>query len=427
MTRSRKRKRNELEAKLSSPQCFYLGIDPTASSLHIGNLLPLIALLHCQRAGHNAVVLIGGATAQIGDPSGKNSERNPIDKIHIRENVSSIRMIIEKIQKNFDDMFQKDNPGSFTILNNEDWYSQINLVEFLSTYGRHFRMGPLLSRETVQTRLKGEQGLSLCEFTYQIFQSYDWFHLMNKYNCYIQIGGNDQTGNIVSGYEFIQRVKKDTVFGLTVPLITDSSGAKLGKSAGNSVWLDGIQTSAYELYQFFINLPDDDMERMLSLFTFLPIDSIKKLINLHLENPSERMAQKKLAVEVVKLVHGEVGVEIAEKYSAILFGKNEDVAKMIGDLDGTELQNLFKNASTTQIQFENGMKLSDICMAAKCFKRNKDADRIIRQGGVKLNEQKVLDPEYRIDEASAILKNGISVIKVGKKKYYIIEWFPARS
>ncbi|RXM35506.1 Tyrosine--tRNA ligase, mitochondrial [Acipenser ruthenus] len=358
----------------SGSQTVYCGFDPTAESLHVGNLLAIIGLLHFRSAGHNAIALIGGATARIGDPSGKATERETLSEKSIEQNTRGIRDCLERIFTNhelYSPRNSKKPLGTVNILNNASWYRGIDVVEFLSTVGRHFRMGTLLSRHSVQSRLKSAEGMSLTEFSYQIFQAYDFYHLNQHHDCRIQLGGTDQLGNLMSGYEFIHKVTEQQVFGLTIPLVTTSTGDKLGKTAGNAVWLNRDKTSPFELYQYFVRQLDSNAQRQvirsvwgvyLKLFTFLPLPEIEHIMDQHGREPEKRGAQKRLAAEVTKLVHGKEGLESAKRY------------------------------------------------------------QMITDGGVWLNHARVTSPEQVLIPGQHILNNGLTLIRIGKKNFYIVKW-----
>uniref|UniRef100_A0ABI7Y626 Tyrosine--tRNA ligase n=1 Tax=Felis catus TaxID=9685 RepID=A0ABI7Y626_FELCA len=345
------------------PQTIYCGFDPTADSLHVGHLLALLGLFHFQRAGHNVIALVGGATARLGDPSGRTKEREALGAERVRSNARALRQGLEAMGANHQQLFADGRPwGSFTVLDNSAWYQKQHLVDFLSAVGGHFRMGTLLSRLSVQTRLRSPEGMSLAEFFYQVLQAYDFYYLFQHYGCRVQLGGSDQLGNIMSGYEFIHKLTGEDVFGITVPLITSTTGAKLGKSAGNAVWLNRDKTSPFELYQFFVRQQDDLVERYLKLFTFLPLPEIDHIMQLHEKEPEKRGPQKRLAAEVTKLVHGQEGLASAKRY------------------------------------------------------------RMITEGGVSINHRQVTNPESVLVVGQHILKNGLSLLKIGKRNFYIIKW-----
>lgn len=290
-----------------SSQCVYAGFDPTADSLHIGNLLILMNLLQWQRAGHQVIALVGGATGLIGDPSHRKSERVEMNKYLIEENVKSITKNIETIFNNHEYYFWRNKEIALKpliIVNNLDWYTNINVIKFVRSIGKYFRMGTMLGRSSVQSRLNSDTGMSFTEFTYQVFQAYDWLQLMKNYKCRFQIGGSDQMGNIMSGYDLITKSKGKEVYGITLPLITAEGGKKFGKSLLNAVWLSPTKSSSFQLYQYFIRTEDADVEKFLKLFTFISLNKITEIVKDHMKNPEQRKAQKLLAEKVTLLVHG---------------------------------------------------------------------------------------------------------------------------
>ncbi|GFN98385.1 tyrosine--tRNA ligase [Plakobranchus ocellatus] len=411
---------DELNQVLLSPVSLYCGFDPTADSLHIGNLLSILVLLHGQRNGHTPIAVIGGATALIGDPSGKSKERRVMTAEEVENNVLGL---IENVQRVFDNHQAMTSNNTCLpkarILNNRDWYKSQDVISFLSTTGRHFRLGEMLNKSSVQSRLNSKEGMSCTEFMYQVFQASDWLHLYQNYNCRIQIGGNDQTGNIASGFDLIHRITNNYVFGLLVPLILSPSGEKLGKSSGNSVWLDPKKSSTFEFYQYFLNLPDTIVERFLKLFTFLPCEEISAIIKTHSASPEKRFGQKMLAEQVTQLVHGRKGLESAQRCTSVLFGQS---ASALSSMELPELQQLFKTAPTTELKLNRDMSLKDLCMQIKCFKSDEDAERIFKAGGVYINQQRISDPTQGVGETGHILPNHITLIRIGKKKFYVVRW-----
>jgi len=264
-------------------------------------------LLHWQRAGHQVIALIGGATGLIGDPSHRKSERVEIERYLIEENVKSVMKNIETIFNNHEDYFWKNKETTLKpliILNNLDWYTNVNIIEFIRNIGKYFRMGTMLGRSSVQSRLNSDTGMSFTEFTYQVFQAYDWLQLMKNYKCRFQIGGSDQMGNIMSGYDLITKSIRKEVYGITLPLITAEGGKKFGKSLLNAVWLSPTKSSSFQLYQYFIRTKDSDVEKFLKLFTFIPLNKITEIVKSHMNDPERRRAQKLLAEQVTLLVHG---------------------------------------------------------------------------------------------------------------------------
>ncbi|XP_025311361.1 tyrosine--tRNA ligase, mitochondrial [Canis lupus baileyi] len=404
----------------SFPQTVYCGFDPTADSLHVGHLLTLLGLFHFQRAGHNVIALVGGATARLGDPSGRPKEREALAPEQVRGNARALRRGLEAVAANHQRLFANGRPwGSFTVLDNAAWYQGQHLVDFLAAVGGHFRMGTLLSRASVQARLQSAGGMSLAEFLYQVLQAYDFYYLFQHYGCRVQLGGSDQLGNITSGYEFIHKLTGEDVFGITVPLVTSTTGAKLGKSAGNAVWLNREKTSPFELYQFFVRQQDNLVERYLKLFTFLPLPEIDHIMQLHDKEPEKRGPQKRLAAEVTKLVHGQEGLDSAKRCTQALYHSSIDALEVMSD---QELKELFKEASFSELVLDPGTSVLDICRKANAIPDGPRGYRMITEGGVSINHRQVTNPESVLVVGQHILKNGLSLLKIGKRNFYIIKW-----
>ncbi|KAM3869929.1 tyrosine--tRNA ligase, mitochondrial [Diretmus argenteus] len=406
----------------SGSQTVYCGFDPTADSLHVGNLLALIGLLHFRSAGHHVVAVLGGATAQIGDPSGKTSERERLSEDAIRENTRSIRESIQRIVGNHELLFHRDGSGKLgtvAVLDNRSWYKNRDVVGFLSDAGRHFRMGTMLSRHSVQSRLRGADGMSLTEFMYQVFQAYDFYHLHQVYGCRIQLGGTDQLGNLMSGHEFIHKVSGEEVYGLTIPLVTSSVGDKLGKTAGNAVWLNRDKTSPFELYQFFLRQPDASVEGYLKLFTFLPLAEVEKVMEQQREDPGKRLAHKRLAAEVTKLVHGKEGLESAKRCTDALYHSS---VKALEEMSDEELQELFAEAPFHELLLEPGTTVIDACRKVNAVPEGPKGYRMVSEGAVWINHSWTDLPEQLLIPRQHILSNGLTLLRVGKRNFYIIKW-----
>ncbi|XP_053318679.1 tyrosine--tRNA ligase, mitochondrial [Spea bombifrons] len=403
----------------SGPQTVYCGFDPTADSLHVGNLLAVLGLLHFHRAGHNAIAVIGGATAQLGDPSGRSHERDPLMPDSIEANARGIRQSLDTLFGNYE-LLHGARPGAtFTVLNNASWYRGQGAVGFLSSVGRHFRMGTMLSRHSVQSRLRSPEGMSLTEFVYQVLQAYDFYHLHREHGCAIQLGGTDQLGNLMSGQDFIQRVTGQQVFGILLPLITSSTGDKLGKSAGNALWLNRERTSPFEFYQFFVRQQDSVVEKFLKLFTFLPLAEIEHIMEQHAKEPEKRGPQKRLAAEVTKLVHGKEGFESAKRCTHALFHSSTDALEAMSD---QELQELFREAPFAELLLEPGTRVLDTCLKMSAIPAGARGYEIISSGGLSINHRRVTNPDEVLVVGQHILKNGLSLLKVGKKNFYIVKW-----
>ncbi|KAI4874311.1 hypothetical protein NFI96_013941 [Prochilodus magdalenae] len=405
----------------SGPQTIYCGFDPTADSLHAGNLLALIGLLHFRSAGHNVLAVIGGATAQIGDPSGKVTERERLSSSIAEANSRSIAESLWRIFTNHELLFcaEPARLGTVAVLNNAGWYRDWRVVDFLSEVGRHFRMGTLLSRHSVQARLKSAEGMSLTEFSYQLFQAYDFYHLHQLHGCRIQLGGSDQLGNLMTGHDYIHKKTGEDVYGLTLPLVTTSMGDKLGKTAGNAVWLNRDKTSPFELYQYFLRLPDTTVESYLKLFTFLPLAEVEKVMEQQRQDPGKRTAHKRLAAEVTKLVHGKDGLESAKRCTNALY--NSSIAAL-EQMDDAELKELFREAPFQEFFLEPGTTVLDACRKAKAIPEGPRGYGMITDGGVWFNHQRAPNPEQVLVPGQHILSNGLSLIRVGKKNFYILKW-----
>ncbi|XP_028661301.1 tyrosine--tRNA ligase, mitochondrial [Erpetoichthys calabaricus] len=405
----------------SVPQTVYCGFDPTADSLHIGNLLAVLGLLHFRDAGHNVIALIGGATAQIGDPSGKQSERDRISEEVVARNSDGIRECLHRIFGNHDSLYSPcvKSPGAVTVLNNKSWYRGRGVVEFLSAVGRHFRMGTLLSRHSVQSRLKSSEGMSLTEFCYQVFQAYDFYYLNQNHSCKIQLGGTDQLGNIMSGYELIHKLTGQDVFGLTIPLITSTSGDKLGKTAGNAVWLSRDKTSPFELYQYFLRQPDTSVHSYLKLFTFLTLPEIEHIVEMHKKEPEKRGAQKRLAAEVTKLIHGKDGLESAKRCTNALYHSSLEALEAMSD---QELQELFREAPFCEIFLEPGTTVLDMCRKVNAIPEGPRGYHMVTEGGVWINHSRATNPDQILIRGQHILQNSLSLIRIGKRNFYVVKW-----
>lgn len=341
----------------------------------------------------------------------------------VNRNVKSIEAQIKNIFKNHEELIHskssyKEKLRDLIVVNNADWYSNFKFVDFISQYGRHFRLGQMLSRTSVQSRLEGE-GMSFTEFSYQIFQAYDWLHLLKTYNCCFQLGGSDQMGNIITGHELISRCDKKEVFGLTLPLITNEEGDKFGKSAGNAVWLHSAKTSEFGFYQFFVRMSDAETEKLLKLFVFLPYNEILQAIERHKRNPEMREAQKLLARQLTLLIHGEEGLKKAQKLSDALYSGEVNA---LGELHPKEISQLFSGSSYNEMVIEPGTTIIDAAMKVKCFANDWHANRIITSGGFYINQQRVNNPQEVISQDIHILPNGVTLFRVGKKNYHIVRW-----
>jgi tyrosyl-tRNA synthetase len=383
----------------------YCGFDPTADSLHIGHLLPILILRRFQLAGHKPIALVGGATGLIGDPSGKKAERTLNAKETVENWVESIKGQLSR----FLDFDSKENPA--IMANNYDWTGKMDVITFLRDVGKNFGLNYMLAKDTVQSRL--ETGISFTEFSYMILQSLDFLKLYETENCRLQIGGSDQWGNITAGLELIRKTHEEAkAFGLTVPLVTKADGTKFGKTEGNAVWLDPEKTTPYEFYQFWINTDDRDVVNYLKYFTFLSHEEIEELAKATAEQPEKRLAQKALAEDVTKLVHGEAALKQAIRISKALFSGN------IKELNGAEIEQGFKDVpSFTNTEAETN--LVDLLVAAKISPSKRQAREDIQNGAIYINGDRVTDVGYMLGDSDKI-EGKFTIIRRGKKKYYLI-------
>ncbi|MCL1941859.1 MAG: tyrosine--tRNA ligase [Synergistaceae bacterium] len=392
----------------------YVGFDPTADSLHVGHLIPLMGLAWLQKLGHRPIAIAGGGTGLIGDPSGKSKERNLLTLEVMANN-------IENVKKQLAHLLDFDcGANSALLINNYDWLSKIPFLDFLRDVGKYFSINGLLSREYIRSRIDDpEKGISYTEFSYVLLQSYDFAHLFKEYNCRLQMGGNDQQGNLLSGVDYIRRTTGGEAFGLTQPLLLTSSGGKFGKTEEGAVWLDPARTSPYRFYQFWINTEDADAERLLKLFTFLPLGEINDIAAEHKRNPENRAAQKILAHEVTKLLHSEAVAKTVERASEMLFGGAETSVKC-SELDEEMLTILSKEVPYAKIACEIPCQVTEALSASGACESKGEAKRLIKQGGVTLNDAKITDEGAKI-EREFLLHGKYIFARLGKKKFHLIE------
>ena len=396
----------------------YVGIDPTADSLHIGHLCGIMMLRHLQRCGHKPLALVGGATGMIGDPSGKSAERNLLDEETLRHNQECIKKQLSKFLD-----FESDAPNRAELVNNYDWMKDFSFLDFARTVGKHITVNYMMAKESVQKRLNGEarDGLSFTEFTYQLLQGYDFLHLYETKNCKLQMGGSDQWGNITTGAELIRRTNGGEVFALTCPLITKADGGKFGKTESGNVWLDPRYTSPYKFYQFWLNVSDDDAARYIKIFTSLPKDEIEALIAEHTQAPHLRLLQKRLAKEVTIMVHSEADYNAAVDASNILFGNATSEA--LHKLDEDTLLAVFEGVPRYEVSRDElaaGVKAVDLfAEKAPVFASKGEMRKLVQGGGVSLNKEKLaaFDQVITTDD---LLNDKYLLVQRGKKNYYLI-------
>ena len=396
----------------------YLGIDPTADSLHIGHLCGVMMLRHFQRCGHKPLALVGGATGMIGDPSGKSQERNLLDEETLRHNQECIKKQLGKFLD-----FESDAPNRAELVNNYDWMKDFSFLDFARTVGKHITVNYMMAKESVQKRLNGEarDGLSFTEFTYQLLQGYDFLHLYETKNCKLQLGGSDQWGNITTGAELIRRTNGGEVFALTCPLITKADGGKFGKTESGNIWLDPRYTSPYKFYQFWLNVSDEDAKRYIKIFTSLSKEEIEGLIAEHEQAPEARVLQKRLAKEVTIMVHSEADYNAAVEASGILFGKATSEA--LKRLDEDTLLSVFEGVPQFEVSktdIEAGIKAVDLFTEkAAIFPSKGEMRKLVQGGGVSLNKEKLAAFDQEITAAD-LLDEKYLLVQRGKKNYYLV-------
>lgn len=396
----------------------YLGIDPTADSLHIGHLCGVMMLKHFQRCGHKPLALIGGATGMIGDPSGKSQERNLLDEDTLRHNVSCIKKQLAKFLD-----FDSDASNHAELVNNYDWMKDFTFLDFARTVGKHITVNYMMAKDSVQKRLNGEarDGLSFTEFTYQLLQGYDYLYLNENKNCKLQLGGSDQWGNITTGTELIRRTTGGEAYALTCPLITKADGKKFGKTEQGNIWLNKEYTSPYTFYQFWLNVSDDEAKRYIKIFTVLDKEVIDALIAEHDQDPGQRILQKRLAKEVTIMVHSEEDYNMAVEASNILFGKatKESLTK----LDEATLLDVFAGVPQFEISRDiiaNGIKAVDLMAeTTQCFASKGEMRKLTQGGGVSLNKEKLNAFDQEITTAD-LLDDKYLLVQRGKKNYFLI-------
>lgn len=388
----------------------YVGFDPTADSLHVGNLVPIMLLKHFQRCGHKPIALVGGATGMVGDPSGKSAERNLLSMDIIRGNENAIKKQLEKFLD-----FEGDNAAE--MVNNYDWFSGIGFLDFIRDVGKHISVNYMMAKDSVKKRL--ETGISYTEFTYQLIQGYDFLHLYREKGCNLQIGGSDQWGNITTGTELIRRVVGGEAHAITCPLMTKSDGAKFGKSEEGNIWLDANRTSPFKFYQFWLNVADDDCEKLLKTFTFLTQNEISELMEAHLEAPHLRLAQQRLAEEITAMVHSPKDLQLAKATTQIIFGKSDK--SDLEQLELSELSTVFDGVPTVELERSDIIDISivDVLSEKTNFLKSKgEARRALKENSIAVNREKVDDT--MVFDSSYLISNGFVLLQKGKKNFFLI-------
>lgn len=397
----------------------YVGIDPTADSLHIGHLVGVMMLKHLQIAGHKPLALIGGATGMIGDPSGKSQERNLLDEPTLRHNEAALKKQLEKFLD-----FNSDAPNAAELVNNYDWMKEFSFLEFIRDVGKNITVNYMMAKDSVKKRLGEESktGMSFTEFTYQLVQGYDFLHLYKEKNCRLQMGGSDQWGNITTGTELIRRKAQGEAFALTCPLITKADGTKFGKTESGNVWLDPNLTSPYQFYQFWLNVTDVDAEKYIKIFTLLSQEEVDTLISQHNEAPHQRDLQKKLAEEITVMVHSREEYQAAVEASQILFGKS--TTEQLKKIDERTFLAVFEGVPTFEIsnsELNAGIPILDLLAdKATIFPSKGELRRTIKGNGLSLNKEKIANPELIVN-SEFLIGNKYILVQKGKKNYFIIE------
>ncbi|MCK0130363.1 tyrosine--tRNA ligase [Flavobacteriaceae bacterium F08102] len=399
----------------------YIGFDPTADSLHIGSLVPIIVLMHFQRAGHRPIALVGGATGMIGDPSGKSKERNLLDEEALNKNVEGIKKQLEKFL-NFSDKAE----NAALLVNNYDWMKDLSFLDFARDIGKHITVNYMMAKDSVKKRFDADsnEGMSFTEFTYQLIQGYDFLHLYQTLDCKIQMGGSDQWGNITTGTELIRRKVQGKAYAITCQLITKADGSKFGKSEGGNVWLDAKRTSPYKFYQYWLNASDEDAENYIKIFTFLDKETIEILIAEHKAAPHLRLLQRTVANEVTKMVHSEEALENAIKASSILFGNSTTAdLKSLDELTFLDIFEGVQQAVIRKTELENGIGIIDaLNKKTGFFKSNGEARRALKENSISVNKEKV--GEDYVLGIHDMMENKFILLQRGKKNYFLIKVEP---
>ena len=394
----------------------YIGFDPTASSLHVGSLLMMMALARLQRFGHAPIAIVGGGTGMIGDPSGKSSERVLLSPDVLEANLAGIREQLERFL-DFGSLQTAPIPNPARLVDNADWLTAIDLMSFLRDTGKHFTVNYLLAKESVKRRLESEEGISYTEFSYLLLQAYDFLQLFDRYNCTLQLGGSDQWGNITAGIDLIRKLRARKAHGLVMPLVTTASGVKFGKSETGTVWLDPKRTSAFKFYQFWLNTEDRDVLTYLKYFTFLERAAVEDLERAAMTAPEKREAQRVLAREVTALVHGRDQVARAEHASSVLFGED------IGTLDAEEVLAVFEDVPSSAVSANefagNGLGVVDLLARVQLAPSKSEARRLVQSGGVYVNNRRISDPNTRLRRDQAI-GGRLFVVRKGQKQNHIV-------
>ncbi|NLR60997.1 tyrosine--tRNA ligase [Chitinophaga polysaccharea] len=393
----------------------YIGFDPTAESLHIGSLVPILLLVHLQKAGHKPLALVGGATGMVGDPSFKAEERKMLDLDTLQKNVAGIKAQLERFLD-----FDPAKPNAAEMVNNFDWFQHISFLDFIRDTGKHITVNYMMAKDSVKKRIEGDNGMSFTEFTYQLIQGYDFYHLYTAKNCKLQMGGSDQWGNIVTGTELIRRKARGEAFAFTCPLIKKADGTKFGKTESGTVWLDAKRTSPYAFYQFWLRTTDVDAESYIRIFTFMEQAEIEDLIAQHRQDPGQRLLQKRLAKEVTVFIHGEENYNFAVEASSILF--NKDTAALLSSLSEEDLMDLLNNIPKYEIsraEIEVGKDIVSLAAESGLLPSKSEARKMVQGGGVSVNKVKASGIDMIVNTES-LLRDKYILLQKGKT-YIVIQ------
>lgn len=394
----------------------YVGFDPTSDSLHIGSLVPILLLVHLQRAGHKPFALVGGATGMVGDPSGKSEERNLLSEEALQKNQEGVRKQLERFLD-----FDQSRSNAAEMVNNYEWFKDMRFLDFIRDIGKHITVNYMMSKDSVKKRLEGESGISFTEFTYQLVQGYDFYWLYKNKHCKLQMGGSDQWGNIVTGTELIRRKAQGEAFAFTCPLITKADGGKFGKTEKGNVWLDPKKTSPYQFYQFWLNASDDDAKKWIKIFTLLPLDEIDGLLTEHENAPHIRILQKRLAEELTVFVHSRADYDFAVKASEILFGNA--TTETLQSLNEDQLLQVMEGVPAVEIpraSLDDGYDLISFLAETQIFPSKGEARKMWQGGGISINKTKVGTDKPAVN-SNDLLQGKYMLVQKGKKNYYFVK------
>ncbi len=392
----------------------YIGFDPTAESLHIGSLVPILLLVHLQKAGHKPIALVGGATGMVGDPSGKSEERNLLDEATLARNIAGVKSQLEKFLD-----FDPAKPNAAEMANNYDWFKNISFIDFLRDTGKHITVNYMMAKDSVRKRIEGEVGMSYTEFAYQLMQGYDFYWLYKNKNCKLQMGGSDQWGNITTGTELVRRKAGGEAFAFTCPLITKADGTKFGKTESGNVWLDPIRTSPYQFYQFWLNASDEDAINWIKIFTFLPQTEIDAITTEHQIDAGKRILQKRLAEEVTIFVHGKEEYEKAVETTQKLFAGQSAPAENLSVEDLEGMEGVVKSEFAKE-KIETGIDIVSLLADTGIFPSKGEARKMVQGGGISLNRKKVDNVQLTVD-SSLLLHQKYLLVQKGRRNYYLVK------